>query len=331
MKVIVIGLGSMGRRRIRLIKQFSEAYQVIGVDGQEERRTQAEEELGIVTFPTIDAACRNGNPDAAFVSTPPLSHASIIKECLKRGMHVFTELNLSPLGYEDILQLSQRMNKVVFLSSTFLYRKEIQRIREAVASQSHPLSYSYHSGQYLPDWHPWESYKAFFAGHKETNGCREIMAIEFPWITDVFGEIQSVRVLKGRKTSLDIDFDDNYHLLIGHRNGNTGMVAVNVISRKAVRNLEVYGEGLYLSWNGKPDGLSILDLETKEEHTVKLYEFIDKRKEYCSSIIENAYYSEITNFFETIRGEALPEYSFEKDKTILSIIDTIEKGQDYDE
>ena len=33
-------------------------------------------------------------------------------------------------------------------------------------------------GQYLPDWHPWESYKSFFVSNKKTNGCRELFAIE---------------------------------------------------------------------------------------------------------------------------------------------------------
>ena len=38
MNIVVIGLGSMGRRRIRLIKQYKNSYKIIGVDLNKERR-----------------------------------------------------------------------------------------------------------------------------------------------------------------------------------------------------------------------------------------------------------------------------------------------------
>ena len=38
MRVLVVGLGSMGKRRIRLIKQIDPGIQVIGVDSKPDRR-----------------------------------------------------------------------------------------------------------------------------------------------------------------------------------------------------------------------------------------------------------------------------------------------------
>ena len=38
MKIVVIGLGSMGKRRIRLIKEMYPDYTVVGIDGREDRR-----------------------------------------------------------------------------------------------------------------------------------------------------------------------------------------------------------------------------------------------------------------------------------------------------
>ena len=91
MKVIVIGLGSMGRRRIRLLQAFDAAIEITGVDMQEPRRARANDEFGIDTYEDIDTACsEKGGFDAAFVATSPLSHAKVISECLGRCMHVFT-------------------------------------------------------------------------------------------------------------------------------------------------------------------------------------------------------------------------------------------------
>ena len=47
MTVVVIGLGSMGRRRIRLLKSFADAPVVVGVNRNPERRAEAARELGI--------------------------------------------------------------------------------------------------------------------------------------------------------------------------------------------------------------------------------------------------------------------------------------------
>ena len=38
MKILVIGLGSMGKRRIRLIRDMYSTFEIFGVDGREDRR-----------------------------------------------------------------------------------------------------------------------------------------------------------------------------------------------------------------------------------------------------------------------------------------------------
>ena len=65
-------------------------------------------------------------------------------------------------GYDENIALAKAKDKILFLSSTFLYRKENQSIIEKVHEAQCPLNYIYHVGQYLPDWHPWESYNNYF-------------------------------------------------------------------------------------------------------------------------------------------------------------------------
>ena len=324
MNAMIVGLGSMGRRRARLLQKYDSSIVIVGVDTQEERRKQAEKELGIQMAESIEAACKSMGMSVAFISTSPLSHASIIKECLSYNFHVFTELNLTDAGYDENLRIAEEKGRVLFLSSTPLYRKEIQCIKETVKSCKQALSYVYHVGQYLPDWHPWENYKDFFVGKKATNGCREIMAIEFPWIIDTFGEIKSVYASSSKNSTLDIDFLDSFQIVFEHESGHKGMICIDVVSRKAVRNLEIFGEELYLTWNGTPSGLIRYDYKQKKECQIKLYETVDKRSDYSASIIEDAYFSEISNFMDVVKGSSVAKYSFEKDKKVLSIIDRIE-------
>ena len=104
MKVIVIGLGSMGKRRIRLMKQYDSTLDIIGVDTNKERLLIAEEEFGIRTSSSIDEICSAEKIDCAFVCTSPLSHHNIIKSLIQYQLHVFTEINLVADGYEEFVE-----------------------------------------------------------------------------------------------------------------------------------------------------------------------------------------------------------------------------------
>lgn len=324
MKVVVIGLGSMGRRRIRLIQQFDKETEIVGVDTNEERKKKSQDEYEIKTFSYLEDAIKSAQPECAFVCTSPLTHSSLISKCLDLGLHIFTELNLVADGYEENILLAEQKKQVLFMSSTFLYREEIKKIKSLTERAECVLNYTYHVGQYLPDWHPWEDYKDFFVASKSSNGCREIFAIELPWLTDVFGEIAKVDVVKSKISSLDLDYDDNYLVIIQHKSGHKGTLAVDIVSRKAVRNLEVFGENLYLYWDGTPIGLTLYDIDTKSERKINLYEKIAQLDNYSSFIVENAYLNEIVAFFEAVTEGKTSLYSFEKDKEILDIIDRIE-------
>lgn len=322
MKALIVGLGSMGKRRIRLLKGIDPSIEIIGVDTWDERRAQVEE-MGHKTFTSIaDAAAEN--PDVAFVCTAPLSHYAILKELLTYKINSFTELNLVKDGYEELMELAKANDTVLFLSSTMLYRGEINFILDQVKKFDKPISYIYHIGQYLPDWHPWESYKNFFVGNKRTNGCREIFGIEMPWLIEAFGKVTDVYSVSNKVTDLDIDFDDRYFVTLTHESGARGVLSVDVVCPKAVRNLEVYGEGLHLFWEGNPKALWKFNNETKEKEFINTYVTFEHDSRYSDNIVENAYVDEMQNFLNVVKGTEQPKYSFEKDLYTISVMDKIE-------
>lgn len=330
MNVLIVGLGSMGKRRARLAKGMDKTLRIIGVDTADSRREEALR-LGLAdeVYPTIAEAAGAAAPEAALVCTAPLSHAAIIGELLDRSIPVFTELNLVDDGYDENIAKAKEKGVVLFLSSTMLYRRETQYIKRRVTEFGRPVHYIYHIGQYLPDWHPWENYKNFFVSNKKTNACREILAIEFPWIVKAFGEIESVHVMRDKNSTLELDFPDNYMISIRHKNGNKGVFCQDVISRKGLRRLEVYSERLHLFWEGTPQSLSVYDIDKKELQPIKLYGDVEQRAGYNANIIENAYREELVNFFDVLQGVAAPRHSFERDKSVLDLIDGIEEGR-YD-
>lgn len=331
MQVVVIGLGSMGKRRIRLLIEYikkevtdPKAWRIVGVDSNKERCDETENLYGVATFQTLQEAVEAAKIDAAVISTSPISHAKIVEECLNNDLHVFTEINLISDGYRENIELAKEKNKILFLSSTPMYRREMQYIKEQVTSRKFNGTYHYHIGQYLPEWHPWESYKSFFVGNKRTNGCRELFAIELPWLIDTFGEVADIYSIHIKSTELEIDYDDIYQVIIRHSSGVVGNLSIDIVTPKAGREFEMWEENFYLEWKGTPDTLKRMDAATKELQNIELYDDIEHVEGYNKFVVENAYYDELRNYILSIIGIEQPKYSFIKDFEVINIIDRIE-------
>lgn len=332
MNIVVIGLGSMGKRRIRLLKQYIEneveegnCWKIFGVDSNEERCKESRELYGIDIYNSLKTAVEKEAIDCAVISTSPHTHAGIIKECLQNKLHVFTEINLLSEGYEENIALAKKTGKVLFLSSTFMYRKEMEYIKKAVQKKEFLGLYRYHIGQYLPEWHPWENYKNFFVGRKDTNGCRELFAIELPWLVDVFGDIKDVHSIHKKVSKLEVDYDDSYQVLVEHASGVVGNLTIDIVTPKAGRDLEIWSEGFHIGWKGTPDTLTRFDNDIQTAVKIALYDQVEHREGYNQFVVENAYYDELVNFIHSVEKKENPRYSFEKDKEILTWIDLIEK------
>ncbi|HIW54638.1 MAG TPA: Gfo/Idh/MocA family oxidoreductase [Candidatus Ruthenibacterium merdigallinarum] len=325
MNVLIVGLGSMGKRRARLTARLRKDAKLFGVDKAESRRAEAKA-LGVEAFADLDEALAAAKPDAALVCTAPLSHAAIIDRLLDADVPVFTELNLVADGYAALTAKAREKGLALFLSSTMLYRAETQYIKREVQAFAKPVNYVYHIGQYLPDWHPWENYKNFFVGDRRTGGVREIFAIDLPWLVDAFGPVRHVYAERDKLSGLAIDYPDSCFAVLRHENGTKGVLAVDVVSPKAVRNFEVFGEGLHLFWEGNPRSLYRYDAEKKEKIAVDTYGSFEHDGRYSDNIVENAYVDELANFFDVLAGRAQPRWDFARDEAVLRLIDRIEEA-----
>lgn len=237
-------------------------------------------------------------------------------------MPVFTELNLVKDGYAENIAKAKAKGLPLFLSSTMLYRRETQYIKAEVARFARPVHYIYHIGQYLPDWHPWENYKNFFVSDARSGGVREIFGIDLPWLLDAFGAVESVAIQKDSISGLGLPYADCVTLLLRHKGGAQGVLAADVVSPKAVRNFECFGEGLHLFWEGNPKAL--YHFKDGEKQFVDTYGAFTHDARYSDNVVENAYVDELTNFFAVLAGTAQPRYSFEQDESAIALMDKID-------
>ncbi len=318
----------MGKRRIRILKSLYPDIRVAGVDSRQDRTAQAQTQYEIETETDFYRAFQKIKPRVVFVCTAPLSHSQFVLYALENGAHTFSEINLDNTAYETIVQTARENKKIAFLSSTSLYKKEMIWIADQIRKRHNTskVSYRYHVGQYLPDWHPWEHFSEFFVAHKKSNACREIMAIEVPWIVNTFGKVSKITAMKSNVSELDLGYPDIFNVLMEHENGSMGNITIDCICFKAVRKLEIFSDQFYIEWRGKPDTLQSYAKTSGQMVPVQLYDRIEKDSNYESFIIENPYVEEIEHFFNLVEGnQVMPIiYSYDQDAYVLKVIDEIE-------
>jgi predicted dehydrogenase len=150
------------------------------------------------------------------------------------------------------------------------------------------------------------------------------LTIDLPWIVTAFGDIKSVQVLKSKNTDLDIEYNDNYLILLEHETGAKGVFAADVVARKAVRHFEVYGEDLHLTWEGTPETLLGYNIQKKEDVKLLAELTTEHIEGYSNLIDENPYRDEIQAFLDAVVKGKQPMWDFEKDLSLLRVINNIE-------
>ncbi|TDY58339.1 putative dehydrogenase [Aminivibrio pyruvatiphilus] len=326
MKCFIAGLGSMGKRRLRLVRRFFPEMDIAVLDARQDRRDDVSRSYGCTVYESFEGGLADFSPDVLIVSTPPDAHALSIHSALEKGIHTFSELDLLDDGYDAILPFEENGFPVAFLSSTPLYRSENRWIIGNHGKTGARKFYTYHVGQYLPDWHPWEKYDEFFVGSPRTNAIREILCIELPWLTECFGKVTDFSCSWSRTSSLNLPYPDTCQVLLRHGDGTTGSFTLDCVSRKAVRNLLISGEEGTILWEGNSQSLRYLSPSGEPVHPLLDEKELERQAGYAQFISESPYLEELRHFFRLVSGETAERgYSYARHREILRLVDGLER------
>jgi len=324
MKFVIIGLGSMGKRRIRNLKAL-DYESILGFDPRKDRCEEAYNKYGIDTFQKINDVIEQ-KPDVMIISTPPDLHMKYAKIALENNIHFFTEASVVQDEMLEIIEGLKDSKIVGVPSCTLRFHPVVQKINEILKmpDMGKPLSFIHHFGQYLPDWHPWENYKEFYVSKKETGACREIVPFQLVWLISTFGKIKSVSGRKSKLSNLELEIDDIYNILLEFKNGVEGILIVDVISRTPFLQAKIMTENgvIIADW---------LEEKVKKYSHENGWEIFDINagnieKQYIHG--EGPYIEEMRNFIQVIANKKSSHYSYEEDFKILKILESIEKSCD---
>jgi predicted dehydrogenase len=322
-KALVIGLGSMGRRRVRCL-QAQGVDGVSGFDPRADRRAQAAQEYGIETRERLAAKDLRGF-DAVVVSTPPDQHHTAIAWAIDAGKPCFVEASVIRDPLPALAARAQAQGVLVAPSCTLRFHPAIREITRIVQSGRYgkACNFSYHCGQYLPDWHPWEKVSDYYVSNPLTGGAREIVPFELTWIVDAFGWPQAVRGMKLRTTDVGAAIDDTYAALLRFE-GCLGSLVVDVVARQAVRKLTLNFERASLAWDWDSGAIRIHEAEGGR--TVEIQPpRSSAHAGYHQNIGEAMYMEEIASFLAAAQGQRRFPHTLADDIRVLELLERIEE------
>ena len=235
-KILIVGLGSMGKRRIRNLQKLG-YRQLLGFDLSADRILETKKKYKIRCFDNFRNAL-NEKPAIMIISTPPHLHKEYAKKAIQQNIHVFLEENLLHNHVQSILKFSEKKSSIVCSSSTMRYHPVVKKLKTLLEQKKIGKIYSihHHVGHFLPNWHPWENYKDFFVSRKETGGARELVPVELIWLTYVFSDVRSVFANVNKISKLDVKIDDNYQAILEFKNKIFCSLNIDVFSRPVSSN-----------------------------------------------------------------------------------------------
>ena len=244
MKFLIIGLGSMGKRRIRNLQALGHD-QIAGYDLNVERCKESESKYDIKVFDSFEFAIQQFKPDALIISTSPQYHMDYAWKAVEYNISCFIEASVvESLRILELARLTADKNIIIAPSCTMRYFSGPKKIKELILQKAigKPLNINYHTGQYLPDWHPWEPINNYYVSCYETGGAREIVPFELTWINDIFGDPIPLSCVKSKISELDVEIDDIYHCVLKYPHNVLANITIDVISRPfATRELRILG------------------------------------------------------------------------------------------
>ena len=318
-KVMVVGLGSMGKRRVRnLLANGIRKENIIGVDRRADRVTEAAKRYGI-------EACSEVLPialakvSALVISTSPDEHLLYAQLAAEHGKHLFIEASVLADGLLELAAEVEAKGLVSFPSCTMRFFAGPRRIAALLAEGAigKVLAWQYQSGQYLPDWHPWEPITDFYVSNPPTGGCREIVPFEMVWLEPVFGRVLDVDGRHAKLSDMPSAIDDIYMLQMRHEGGVLGQLIVDVLGRTAIRHLRVTGSDGTLEWDDSAKRIRVFRTSTGRWHE----EGLDGGTVESSYINpEEPYIEEMRTFLECVRTGTTPAYTLRDDVKILNLL-----------
>ena len=253
MKVLIAGLGSIGRRHFRNLKALGITDMVLL---RKNLSTLPDDELvGYPVENNIEEALQKHKPDAVVVANPSSTHLEIAIPAAAAGCAILLEKPVSDNleGIDVLRQAAAKGNAPILVGFQFRYHPTLNKAREIIRAGGlgKVLAVHAHWGEYLPNWHPWEDYRQSYAARADLGGGVAVtLTHPIDYLRYLLGDVAEVRAFSGHYSPLELaGVEDATEIALRFANGAVGGIHLNYFQRPPVHRLEIVGTQGTLRWD----------------------------------------------------------------------------------
>jgi predicted dehydrogenase len=253
-RVLVVGLGSIGRRHLsNLRRQLPDSDITVWRHARVAGLDQIPAEADRIVYGLDEALSHR--PEIAILASPASSHVPTAAALASAGVHMLVEKPLSDSldGIDALLDDCRRQGLVLMVGYHLRFSPSLNCLRNAVADGvvGRILSVRSEVGQYLPEWRPGADYRQGVSARRDLGGGVVLeLSHELDYVRWIGGEIRSVSAEIGQLGGLEIDVEDVAEILLRFTSGAIGSVHLDMLQRSATRTCKVIGTEGILGWDG---------------------------------------------------------------------------------
>jgi len=254
-RVLVVGLGSIGLRHIRIVREIL-PNSTIKILRHAVNNYCPPEANGI--FMKLSDAIDYG-PQIVVVANPSSKHLDIASTFAQIGSHLLVEKPLTDSfeSSRQLVNICRQCNVTLMTGYNLRFLESLRIFRQAIDQEivGKPLAIRAESGSYLPDWRPGFDYrKSVSAQHSLGGGVLLELSHEIDYLRWIFGDVISVWAQLGQKSSLEIDVEDSAIMNLeffrpDNKEKINAAVNLDFYRHDPVRLCTVICEGGTLKWN----------------------------------------------------------------------------------
>jgi predicted dehydrogenase len=302
MRVVIIGLGSIARKHIAVLREIDPGVEIYALRSGK-RSTKVERVTDFYVFEEVEKIA----PDFILLSNPTSMREAILTSLLSLGKPLFIEkpvlANLD--NAEAIGREIEERNLLTYVACNLRFRGCLSFTRDLLHMSEEQINeVNIYCGSYLPDWRPGADFRTVYSAIPEMGGGAHLDLIhELDYAYWMFGTPERVSSTLRSSSSLEIKSVDYAAFQLLYRDF-TANVVLNYYRRDYKRTLEVVTNERTLT----------IDLagNTVKDHTGTVY--FEGDKSFLST-----YKRQMQNFFDLMAGKNAIQNNFLDGVEVLKI------------
>ena len=318
MKILFCGLGGIGQRHLRNLRQLLgdelqvHAYRVRGQriklrdNLTVDEGADLERDYAIVVHHDLAEALAE-KPAAALICNPNSLHVPVALECVRAGVPVFMEKPLASdlAGIDQLLAEVEQRRLPFHVGYNFRFHPGLQRLKALLESGffGRLLSVRSEIGEYLPNWHRYEDYRQMYAARADQGGGVVLSQIhEMDLIYWFFGLPRSIVTHGGQLSHLDIDVEDTASSLMRCDNAMGSfpiLLHQDYLQRPPVRCFKIVGDAGYAEIDLLANRLRVYGAEGE----------LSEENDFPGFVRNDMFLAQARHFLDCVNGSATPQVS----------------------